>query len=489
MGASFIARHAMVSPFAARSTAAASTPLEDEALLCDLIACPDLQATINTLLRALMKHTGAEHAALAWWVDQHAEPALQLVADGQGLVHPDPGAQQKTSTLAAAMEEAIDQGVTLHLGPGPAQPRDWVTLAHRLHLQSHASPGAQRGSGDSIVTTPLPGAQAPLGAITLQWRNPPDASAINWLENVASRTAPWLALQRQALRPWHWHARQAFTHWHQAVRQGTGRRKLWGAASLAVVVLALVPLPDQVGASARIEGAQQRVLVAPTDGFIKATHAHPGDKVKAGQVLADLAEQDLKLERDKWQSQVAQQDNAYAGAMTRADRAEAALSLSRLEEAQAQMALIDEQLQRSQLRAPFDGILIQGDLSQSIGAPVKQGDAVMTVASTQRFRVVMDVEEQDIARIQIGQTGELKLSALPWDTVSLKVQRITPLAQAKDGRQVFEVQADFTQALPDGLRPGLMGHAKVQTGWRPVLWTWVRPLLDRLAMAAWSWLG
>ena len=472
----------MVSPLAVRPPPAPTSPSsQDEALLSALLACADVQASLSTLLKALMARTCADRAALSWYEQQHADVALELMADGSSGTTQGTTSSNAASGLAAAMEEAIDQGVTLQCGAdgGDAGP-GWVTLAHRLHL--HGRPG-------SIVTIPLPGSDAPLGAITLLWSTPPEHEVIGWLERTAHQVAPWLALQRQALRPWHWHVRQAFRRWRQCALQGNGRRKLWLGIGLALLILIFLPLPDQVGASARVEGAQQRVLVAPTDGFIKATHAHPGDKVKAGQVLADLAEQDLKLERDKWQSQAAQQDNAYASAMTKADRSEAAMSLSRLEEAQAQMALIDEQLQRSQLRAPFDGILIQGDLSQSIGAPVKQGDAVMTVASTQQFRVVMDVEEQDIARIHAGQDGELRLSALPWDTVALRVVRITPLAQAKEGRQVFEVQADFTQALPEGLRPGLMGHAKVRTGYRPLLWTWVRPLLDRLAMAAWSWLG
>jgi hypothetical protein len=34
--------------------------------------------------------------------------------------------------------------------------------------------------------------------------------------------------------------------------------------------------------------------------------------VKAGQVLAELAEQDLQLERSKWASELAQHENAYA---------------------------------------------------------------------------------------------------------------------------------------------------------------------------------
>lgn len=131
--------------------------------------------------------------------------------------------------------------------------------------------------------------------------------------------------------------------------------------------------------------------------------------------------------------------------------------------------------------------MIQGDLSQSIGAPVKQGDTLMTVASTQRFRVVIDIDEADVARVRGGQSGRIALSALPWDALDLKVARITPLGVARDGRNVFEVQADFTQAPPADIRPGLTGQAKVVVGWRPLLWSWTRPLVNRLRFLWWAW--
>jgi multidrug resistance efflux pump len=258
---------------------------------------------------------------------------------------------------------------------------------------------------------------------------------------------------------------------------------------LALAGVAIWPWPQQAGGQARIEGATQRVLVAPTDGFIKQVHAQPGDVVRADQVLADMAEQDLKLEHDKWASQVAQQDNAYAAAMSHADRAEAALALSRLEEAQAQLALTDAQLQRTQLKAPFDGVLIQGDLTQSIGAPVKQGDTLMTVASTQRWRVIVDIDEADIARVQPGQEGVMALSALPWDTLPVRVRRITPLAQARDGRNLFEVEAEVTQDVPREVRPGLTGQAKIRVGREPLLWGWLRPVVEHVRLMLWSWWG
>ena len=77
--------------------------------------------------------------------------------------------------------------------------------------------------------------------------------------------------------------------------------------------------------------------------------------------------------------------------------------------------------------------------------------------------------------VRAGQHGEIALSALPWDTLPLRVQRVTPLAQAKEGRNVFEVEAVFTAPVSADVRPGLMGQAKVRIGERPLLWAWLRP--------------
>lgn len=452
----------------------------------DLASLP-LDEALRSALVWLMRRHGARHAAWGWYERGHAEVALRVsAAPDASALQSKPGSGREPE-LQAALEEAIDQGVTLQSDDGAGAPTDWVVRAQNAWA---------RHCGGPVATVPLPGAHQPHGAVCLGWGThapgqdddtpaKPDTGAVE--RDVLALHAT-LVLLRRAERPWHWHlrlaARERWARWRAGL--SIRRRQAWSASLAVLALLALIPLPDHVGGQARVEGAMQRVLAAPSDGFIKAAHALPGDKVRQGQVLADLAEQDLKLERDKWLSQVSQQDNAYAAAMTRADRAEAALSLSRLEEAQAQLALIDEQLQRAQLKAPFDGVLIQGDLSQAIGAPVKQGDALMTVASTARFRVVVDIDESDIARVRPGQPGRMALSALPWDSLAVRVERVTPLGQARDGRNVFEVQAAITEAVPSDVRPGLTGRARVEVGRSPVWWGAVRPLVERLRLLWWS---
>jgi RND family efflux transporter MFP subunit len=461
----------------------APSQAEIDTLVRDLSAQASVADSVRHLCGWLGEHTGAAQLALGWWSRGH----VRLATDPGGATASanGPGPAGNEHDWCAAMEEALDQGQTLYWPPVPGEIAPWVTRA-----QGALAPDARH----AVLSLILPGSPEPLGALTLLWppgMPVPRARDLPAWQALATGVAPVLGWQCLAERPWHRQLRQtAVQSWRRLTPRLRRHPGLAGGA-LAAVLLALgaLPMPAQVGGQARIEGAQQRVLVASSDGFIQHVHAQPGDHVKAGQVLADLAEQDLKLERDKWASQIAQQDNSYAAAMTRADRAEAALALSRLEEAQAQLALVDEQLQRTQLKAPFDGVLIQGDLSQSIGAPVKQGDTLMTVASTQRWRVIVEVDEADIARVRPGQAGQMALSALPWDTLPLRVRRITPLAQAKDGRNLFEVEADFTAAVPAEVRPGLMGQAKLRVGSQPLLWTWLRPVADKLRLGLWSWWG
>jgi multidrug resistance efflux pump len=255
-----------------------------------------------------------------------------------------------------------------------------------------------------------------------------------------------------------------------------------------MLALAGLPLDHEVSGRARVEGAEQRVMVAPADGFIKVAHARPGDRVKAGAALVDLYDADLLLERERWSSQLSQHENAYAGAMAKADRAMASTSMARSTEAEAQLALVDEQLARGRVAAPFDALVVHGDLSQAIGTPVRQGDVLLTLATMGRYRVIVEVNETDIARVVPGQPGALALSSLPWDTYPLVVERITPLAKAADGRNIFEVEARI-DAAPAEMRPGLLGRAEIVVGRQPLLWTWIGHVLQGARMAWWTWLG
>ena len=70
---------------------------------------------------------------------------------------------------------------------------------------------------------------------------------------------------------------------------------------------------------------------------------------------------------------------------------------AQLEQARAQVARVEEQLGRTTVTAPFDGVVVSGDLSQNLGAPVERGTILFEVAPLSEFRLVLKVDERDVA--------------------------------------------------------------------------------------------
>ena len=153
-------------------------------------------------------------------------------------------------------------------------------------------------------------------------------------------------------------------------------------------------------------------------------------------------------------------------------------------ETQALLSLVEGQLQRSRIEAPFDGIVIQGDLRQNLGAPVQRGEVLMVLAPNDSFRLILEVDEADVGAVRAGQRGELALAAQPDRTLPFVVRRIVPVATTADGRNYFEVEAGLQESLPQ-LRPGLSGVAKVEAGSRSVGWLLAHRAIDWLRLAWW----
>jgi RND family efflux transporter MFP subunit len=401
--------------------------------------------------------------------------AVSHGADGelQGEAH-DP--------VAAAMDEALEQGISLAV-PVAAEAASAIRLAHLALL---------RRQGGAVATIPLIHLQDSVGAVTLEWpqRPPGFEPLVAELEHLVSLVGPVLHLLQERETPWlqrSWAT--AHRQWQQ-LRSPAGMRlrRALGLAGLVLLALCLVPVAQRVGGQARVEGEAQRALVAPVDGFLKSVAVRPGDPVRAGQVLVELAEQDLQLERRKWASEQAQQESAYATALARSERPAMVIALAKADEARARLGMIDAQLARARIVAPFDGVVLAGDLAQNLGAPVERGQLLLTLAPGQRHRVVVQVDEREISQVQVGQTGVLALSSLPWESLPIQVQRITPMARSVDGANVFEVEAQVS-ARPDQLRPGQQGVARIEVGRQPLALSWWRRLGNTLRLVAWRWLA
>ena len=378
--------------------------------------------------------------------------------------------REAAAALVAAMHEALDQGLSVAWPPVVANPP--VSLAQR----------ELAGAGQAC-TVPIVAGQRLIGALTLEREAPPFTLAeLALCEDIASFAGPVLQLQRAAETPWHARVRDRLRERLAGPRE---RQLAWAAGLLAVVVLLAVPLPWRVSAPARLEGSVQRAVVAATDGFLQQANVRPGDRVREGELLAQLSSQDLELERKRRESEMRQHENALRAAEARNDRTQMVISQSRAAEAQALLTLAEGQLERSQLTAPFDGVVIRGDLSQNLGAPVQKGEVLLVLAPSDSFRLIVEVDESDIAAVRPGQHGQLALAARPEEPLRFTTRRIVPVATSADGRNYFEVEATPDEAQAN-LRPGLSGVAKIEVGERPLAWLLLHRFATWLRLALWT---
>jgi RND family efflux transporter MFP subunit len=375
------------------------------------------------------------------------------------------------------MDESIEQASTIVL-PTEESRSMAVTLAHGEVLAL---------LGGSVCTVPMVEARRQVGAITLERVGKAfGRTEALFCENVACLIAPLLELKRRSERSVFQVALDASRESVSRVSGSSARMKYAAVGLVAAAAAALfVPVSYNVSAPARVEGSIQRVVAAPIDGFLEQVNVRPGDRVRADDILAELSQRDLQAERAKRQSELAQQENLYGAALARSDRAQLVIHHAKVVEARAQLTLAESQVERARIRAPFDGIVIKGDLSQSLGGPVQRGEVLMTLAPNERFRVIVEVDERDIAQIETGLTGSLAIAATPGETHGFRVTRILPMAVAGDGRNYFEVEAEFDGAS-DMLRPGMRGVAKIAAGDRSLLWIATHRVFDWMRLSIWS---
>jgi RND family efflux transporter MFP subunit len=383
--------------------------------------------------------------------------------------------------LEAAMDEAADQLATVVFPArkdGPFQ----VTRAHAELLQQH-------GAG-SVCTIPLTAGATVLGALVLELPTGSefDARTVELCEHAALLVGPVLDVKRKEDR---WLLRKAADSAATLLRQLVGPRhvalKLWTLlAVLTIAFFAFVEGDYVVTADANLEGTVQRAITASLPGYVIEANARAGDVVRKGSVLAALDDRDLRLERQKLLSQAAQQESERRQAIAEGNRARARVLEAQAGQIQAQMALVEEQISRTRLVAPFDAVVVKGDLSQSLGAAVERGNVLFEVAPLDTYRVIMKVDERDITEVAIGQSGRLALTSMPNDEIELVVEKITPVSVVDEGRNYFRVEA-VAKGATDWLRPGMEGVGKIQIDRRNLFWIWTHKLVHWMRMWAWSW--
>jgi multidrug resistance efflux pump len=379
-----------------------------------------------------------------------------------------------------AMSESLDQKTTILYPPES----EGTALITRFHAQL-----AEAKQGVSICTLPLIKNGKTIGALLLERGadKPFVSETVEQCEQIGLLLGPVLETRMREERPFFLKILESL---HSGFVKLFGPRHLplKVAVSLTAALLVWLSLASavfRISSDSVLEAQICRSVVAPQQGYISMANVRAGDLVQEGDLLATLDDKELRLQQRKWLSQRAQTFKEYRKALAKSDRAEIAIITAKRAQAEAQLDMVEQQLARTKLVAPLSGLIVKGDLSQALGSPVTRGDVLYEVAPTDKYRVVLKVDDRDIRLVSPGQQGQLKLSGIPDKSIDITVDRLTPVSSTEGGRNYFRVEAAMDEHS-DLMRPGMEGIARIEIGRERLIWIWTRRLIEWLRLFVWN---
>jgi multidrug efflux pump subunit AcrA (membrane-fusion protein) len=414
---------------------------------------------------------GCEQVAVG--LRQRGRMVLRGISDSAGF----DARTSRAKNLEELMEECVEHATVIEAPSDSAQ----AFPAHQRSVQA---------SQLALCSVPLQSRDRTVGVLVLQRRDRGlSAKEQQQLLSISGFLATLFETRRQREQPvsvWFGETLPALAA--RYVGEGAGKTRYMAIAGLVLLAVLLLGSGEhRVSAPANLEGRIQRAVVAPIDGFVLEAHARAGETVTEGQLIAELDDRELRLELARLQNHREELGKQYRKELAGLNQSQSRIVQSQIAQAEAELQLLQGRLQRTQLLVPFDGVIIEGDLSRSLGAPVEKGQVLFEIAPLDEYRLVLQVDERDITHVRAGQSGLLHLNSQPGQGVPFEVDRVATVHALAEGKVVYRTEARLSGegAL---LRPGMQGVAKVDIGQRSYLWLLFHRISDWFRLTLWSWL-
>lgn len=385
---------------------------------------------------------------------------------------------EAVKALEQAMEESLDQDEMI-LWPRPDGDAR-VTRDHEKYAADHDI--------KNLCSVPLRINGQALGVITCERNGEPFTEEEQRLLTLFSE----MAVRRlgELKRTDRWFGARMALGTRDKLAKIVGVEHTWAKviavlAAVGLAVLFLGKMNYRVEAPFILRTENVAILSAPFEGYIEEVPVQLGDPVPQRGVLLKLDTRELLLQEAAAAADLDRFTREAEKARANNSLAEMRIAVAQAEQAQARLALVRHRLLEAAITAPFDGVVVEGDLKKRIGAPVKQGDVLFKVARTDRMYLECNVDERDVHEISDAATGEIAFASQPKLKFPIKLQRIEPVAQTKDKENFYIVRCGFQSPVESWWRPGMSGVAKINVGKRTFIWILTHQTIDFLRMFFW----
>jgi HlyD family secretion protein len=283
-------------------------------------------------------------------------------------------------------------------------------------------------------------------------------------------------------------------------------------------------LAKSVVATGKVEPITKVEIKSKASGIVKKLYVDAGDRVKQGQLLAELDKEEIEARVTQAKAQVEASEASLKGSEADLERAkvdaegpdvpmlkraydraqgmakEGVVSASALDDAQknyelalnkqnvakaqllvlkakigqaqaqllqdhANLKQLEEQLGYTTISSPIDGIILSrdvevGDAVSSILVLGSTATLIMTEGDTSEVYVKGKVDESDIGKVYLGQPARIKVESFKDKTFNGKVTKISPMGVDKDNVTTFEVRVSINN--PGGeLKAAMTANAEI----------------------------
>jgi RND family efflux transporter MFP subunit len=266
------------------------------------------------------------------------------------------------------------------------------------------------------------------------------------------------------------------------------RRKAWGiGAAVAILILFAVPWPLRISGPARALPGHRAAVTSLVDGVVKTVLRREGDTVAAGEVIATLKDESYNASLAEARTAHGIAASEVARARQEGDAAAISDAEARRNQALARIALDEDRLARTLLRAPSSGVILTPRIEERVGQFLARGAELCVVADVHTITAEVAVPESDASLVQAGQKVVLKFNPYAGRTFRGTVARVAARIR-EEGNERFLI-AEASIPNPNGiLKTGMLGTGKISVGTRRVitaifrrptryLWSKIWPLL------------
>lgn len=268
----------------------------------------------------------------------------------------------------------------------------------------------------------------------------------------------------------------------QRARSGTELRARTAANTAPLVaVIRPQPLGEAAGLQlpARLDAYSWTKIYARASGYLKTWRVDIGAVVKAGQVLAEIETPDLDQQLAQARADLARAEADAALARSTAERWRAMLGTEAVSAQEVDEKIGDNNAKEAARKAaranvdrlvamqgfqrviaPFDGIVTSRstDIGALIDAGGGNGPELFTIADIRKLRVYVQVPQNYVPSIRVGQTARLKVPEYPNREFAARIESTAGAVNASSGSTLIQLAVENARGE---LLPGGYAEAKI----------------------------